>query len=141
MTLMLNMMLCIDLILIIRYPFSKKDGRTPVQLGISLIVSIAITSTMQYEGDEEWIKTLGYYLYSTMLFSYLLCFLGSGVYACMKLGGPGMSKQVRMLVVKRHVLTGFLYLLSNLYYFKNATMMLGGSDEIEKMNTLDPNNW
>lgn len=141
MTLMLNMMLCIDLILIIRYPFSKKDGRTPVQLSISMIMSIAVTCTMLYEGDDKWIKRLGYYLYSAVLYSYLLCFFGSGIYACMKLGGPGMSKQVRMLVVKRHVLTGFLYILSNIYYFKNATMMLRGPNGKVDMNTLEPTVW
>ena len=40
MVLMLQMMLCVDLILMVRYPFDKKEGRVPIYMAVSVIVSL-----------------------------------------------------------------------------------------------------
>ena len=37
------------------------------------------------------------------------------IYTYKKLSGPGMSKAIRMLVLKRHILTSVVYAISNIY--------------------------
>ena len=56
----------------------------------------------------------------------------------MKLGGPGMNKEVRILVMKRHIITGLLYLFSNVYMIWSSLTIIMGEDYIAKMNTTNP---
>ena len=69
-----------------------------------------------------------------MVFSYLLfllCFLVSVIYVCRKLSGPGMNKQVRELVMKRHIFTLTAYIITWAYFFAFTTMF-AFSDESER---------
>ena len=139
MTLMLNIMLSIDLFLMIRYPFSKKDSRMTLYLIISFIMSV-ISAYFGLNGDagnEIQLKITMWMIDLTFLV-YFLCFLSTTIYAWIKLSGPGMSKEVRMLVIKRHVLTGILYSLCNVYSFWGGNMLIH-PEAFAKMNSPDAN--
>lgn len=117
MTIMLNMMLSIDLILTVRYPFKKKDGRNMIYLTISLIVAAVYTSGLGFTHSGDTYYQFSISMGQAVLCLFFLIFLVSIVYTWRKLSGQGMSKEVRNLVLKRHILTTTLYMFSNLYLF------------------------
>lgn len=43
----LNIMLCIDLVLMVRYPFDNKESRLPVYLAVSVLISAFLTFMTQ----------------------------------------------------------------------------------------------
>ena len=55
---------------------------------------------------------------------YVNIFIFSVVYTCRKLSGPGMSKEVRNLILKRHILTSVLFLVFNQYIFATAIIQV-----------------
>ena len=69
---------------------------------------------------------------------YVVIFIFSAVYAWVKLGGPGMNKEVRLLVMKRHIITGLFYTFSNIYMVWSGICVVIGAECIVKMNTTDP---
>ena len=60
---------------------------------------------------------------------YLAVFNFSIIYTWKKLSGPGMSKQVRNLVLIRHILTSVLYFLFNIYIFASPILVLAGNTD------------
>ena len=124
MTVMLNIMLCIDLVLMVRYPFEKKESRIPWYLMISLILSIPSAITLVLQADSNMAMTIGSYLAFTYKTTFILIFICSVIYICRKLSGPGFSKEVRNLVLKRHIMTTVLWLITNTYTFINVSFIL-----------------
>ena len=116
-TVMLNMMLSIDLILTVRYPFKKKEGRNPIYLTISVVFSTLYTSGLGFSHNSDNMYIFSIYMGVVVLCLFFLVFVVSVVYTCKKLSGPGMSKEVRNLVLKRHILTTVLYIVCNCYLF------------------------
>ena len=117
-TVMLNMCLSIDLILLVRYPFAQKDGRNKIYVTVSILVSLLYTCGLGFSSSpDDTTYEMAVWLGIIMLCIYFCIFLFSIVYTCKKLSGAGMSKEVRNLVLKRHILTTLLYLVSNSYLF------------------------
>ena len=66
-------------------------------------------------------KISSYLVFSTICL-YVLMFLASIFYPYRKLSGPSFSKQVRHLVLKRHVLTSLAFLVTNTYVYITVAM-------------------
>ena len=116
-------MLCLDLMLMVRYPFQKKESRMTKYMIYSVLVSaLQVTFTM-YSESQVWIWRVGIVMGFSMLVGYIVTFFISVVYTCQKLSGPGFSKEVRRLILKRHILTSLFYLISNAYVFLSITYM------------------
>ena len=138
-TVMLNMCLSIDLILLVRYPFDKKDGRNKIYVSVSVFISLFYTSGLGFSSSpEDLFYIIIVWMGIVILCCYFLVFLFSIVYTCKKLSGPGMSKEVRNLVLKRHILTTLLYLLSNTYLF--ATFFILALPEWKNME-IEMDTW
>ena len=88
---LINTMLCIDLILMVRYPFDKKESRFPMYIIISVILTIPAATMMSFSTEEVWLK-LGSGLGLTYALIFIATFVISIIYACKKLNGPGFSK-------------------------------------------------
>ena len=68
--------------------------------------------------------TIGCVLAFTYKSVFILIFICSVIYICRKLSGPGFSKEVRNLVLKRHIMTTVLWLITNTYTFINVSFIL-----------------
>lgn len=99
MAIMLNMAISIDLVLMVRYPFLKKESVLKIYVVVSIIVSsIAATSrSYSYNGYEfsdvhkddavSDVSDIGSYIYVILVVIYLMVFTFSIIYTCSKLGG------------------------------------------------------
>ena len=47
---------------------------------------------------------------------FLIAAIFSIVYTCIRLNKPGVSREVRQLILRRHVVYVIIYLLVNVYY-------------------------
>ena len=121
MALMFNICLSVDLILMLRYPFDKKESRMKFYWIISLILSITLTLTAICF-DNEAVISFAVYGTLAVLVAYFCILIFSVIFACRKLSGPGMSKEVRGLLLKRYILAAFLYLIANIYLFAALSM-------------------
>ena len=117
MSICLNTCICIDLILMVRYPFTKKEPRVRLYLLGSLLVSIPTSFfNVNFEDNDKSLYR-GAFCTVTMFSIFIIAFLVSTIYTCGKLRGPGMSKQVRGLVLNRHVATMIVYAVCNIYIY------------------------
>ena len=124
MSLCLNTALCIDLILMVRYPFDKKENRVIVYLVVSGVISVLIAfGTVIFTLSPALVGT-GILLQAIVTSVFVITFVTSVCYTCSKLSGPGMSKEVRGLVLNRHIATMVIYLVCNLYVFISYFAML-----------------
>ena len=110
-----NICICFDLILMIKHPFDSKAKRI-VKYHISSY-TIGIIAGLEKVFFPEALGGQSY-LGWTQLISFI-CFMIMGLFssfwACSKLSKPGISREVRMLVLKRHVSYIICYFLCNLY--------------------------
>ena len=95
-----NICLCVDLVLMVRYPFDSKDGRVNRYLIISILLALIPSIFISIdETEESQIRRVG----DTMAFSlriiFLTTFIFSVVYTWNKMRGPSFSKEVRRLVL------------------------------------------
>ena len=88
---LINTMLCFDLILMLRYPFDKKESRFPMYIIISVILTIPAATMMTFSESMYWLK-FGSGLGLSYVVIFMVTFIISVVYACKKLNGPGFSK-------------------------------------------------
>ena len=86
-TVMLNMFLSIDLILLVRYPFDKKDGRNKIYLIISFICSVMYTGGIGFINETSNLYYLSQWMGVIMICLFFLVFMFSIVYTCKKLSG------------------------------------------------------
>ena len=137
-TVMLNTMLCLDMILMVRDPFTKSESRMPIYITIVCLGNLVIAPLLAFNQGSEIVFKIGIWMFTVITTFYVVIFFFSAVYAWMKLGGPGMNKEVRLLVMKRHIITGLFFTFSNTYLvWTNIWTVLGG-EYIAKMNTTDP---
>ena len=111
----LNTILCVDIILMIRDPFKRKESRMPKYITYTLISPIPTTFFLTYGSYEFW--RIGVWNvvanYTLLVFSFIV----SVIYTCRKLHGPGMSAEVRELVMRRHIVQIVAYIITFSYVF------------------------
>ena len=126
--LILNICLCVDLILMVRYPFESKDGRVNKYLIVSFILAL-IPGYFMSSGDTFVGVRIGFGISFALRIIFALTFILSIVYTCKKLSGNGFSKEVRKLVLQRHIITVLLYIITNLYLSINDLVYLKTSND------------
>ena len=91
--LMLNIMLCIDLILMVRYPFERKERRLIKYFGSSFLISGTVNSIVMYgTWTHKKIDLLsGQWIVFAQTVFYVFLFVFSVIYTCKKLSGNRMS--------------------------------------------------
>ena len=102
MVIMLNIMLCLDLILTFRSPFKKPESRYAAYLSISVFVSIlpAVVRTLFMTHSEQFLY--GWIIVGSF-FVYLVVAILSIYYAFKHLSKPGMSSEARGMTTRRHI--------------------------------------
>ena len=103
MVLMLNIMLCLDLILTFRSPFKKPESR----YWIYLTVSVGTSLIPGFLRSKLLAKYHSQYLYGWFIVytfgMYLAIAIVSIYYAFKHLNKPGMSSESRILLTRRHI--------------------------------------
>ena len=102
MVIMLNIMLCLDLILTFRSPFKKPESRYAAYLVTSVVVSIlpAVIRTIFMTHSEQYLY--GWIIVVTF-FIYIVVAILSIYYAFKHLSKPGMSSEARGMITRRHI--------------------------------------
>ena len=120
-TILLNTCLAIDLVLMIRNPFKAKEVRVPFYLWGCIIVAFSLTAsifaTVHRTDRNIYLETgrIPMYTTITMFASYFLINIMSVLYALKKICKPGISKETQKLVLVRHVVSIFSFMVSQLY--------------------------
>ena len=118
-----NICICFDLILMIKHPFDSKTSRIAKYHIASY--TVGIIAGLEKIIFPEALGGQGYLGY-TQFFSFC-CFMIMGLFssfwACRKLSKPGISREVRMLVLKRHVSYIICYFTCNLYLLIQAIQL------------------
>ena len=122
MTLALSMMLSVDLILMIQYPFDNNESRMKWYIIVSVILSLIPTILFNFDLGNTLVVDIASWTVITYVGVYLVIFIYSICFTLKKLSGPGISKETRSLILKRHVLTNVVYFVCNLYAFCNNCM-------------------
>lgn len=103
MVIMLNIVLCLDLILTFRSPFKKPETRYPIYIVVSILLSITPAFIRTYALRHQF----GEYLYGWIIIIsfivYVLIAIWSIFYAFKFLNRPGMSSTARVMITRRHV--------------------------------------
>ena len=118
---MLNTFLAVDLILMLKFPFKKKESRVPVYFAISLFICLTLTTswitTLRKREDNGAIKPAIWVMVFAILVivtQYVIS-IYSIFFAAVKLCRPGISKESRKLVLIRHILSIVLFDISQSY--------------------------
>lgn len=113
----LNICLCLDLILMIRNPFSPKEKRVPWYYVITFVIAASQAWAWSHSkrGDDSLIHYYAVWSLELTVIFLVAVYIVSIVYACRKLRGPGISKVIREQIMKRHVLTIGFFIFANVY--------------------------
>ena len=97
---------------------------------IALIPAIFISLNSERGSD---IRRIGDTIAFTFRVIFVVTFIFSVAYTWNRMRGPSFSKEVRRLVLKRHIITALLYLITNLYMTINeiSCVMASNKDEYE----------
>ena len=109
--------LCIDLMLMLKKPFQMKDKLIPIYTVVSVLVAMILTGLLlpRVQALDAWEQYLAAAVVWTFFIFYFGIVLISTIFACVKLNGPGISSEVRRLVLVRHIMTMLTYMVVNLY--------------------------
>ena len=112
--LMLNICIAWDLYLIIRFPFQSPESRYFKYYMLSIFVSLipATVRLMTLHTDEYMAYS---YLNLGIMIAYASIGMFSSIYAFYMLSGPGVSTQVKQLLLRRHIFFIVLFFLCNLH--------------------------
>ena len=103
MIIMLNIMLCLDLILTFRSPFKKPESRYWIYLTVSVLLSIfpgIVRSIFMANSRSPFVY--GWLIVGSFFF-YIVVAIYSIYYALKHLKRPGMSSESRVLLMRRHI--------------------------------------
>ena len=117
MTLMLNIFLCLDLILVITNPFNGMEKRLKFYLIFSAIPSLlwSFISINAFGWGDVYFYIGRYAAIGSIGFFWMIAII-SIFYGLIKLCRPGISYEIRSIVLKRHILTICVYILCNIYF-------------------------
>lgn len=130
-TINLNTCLAIDLILMFKHPFARKDDRLAPYLWTSFFIALALAianfatvgNRILYSDDGKLVRTESLPcqfvldLNLVLIGVYLFLAFVSVLYALCKLFRPGISKESQRIVLGRHVLSIFVFIVAQLYVF------------------------
>ena len=119
MSFFLNTALCVDLMIVLSNPFKPVENRTSIYLTVSTMATVAIyfisyIAVMHEDLDPNAID-VEYVLVFVPVVVFCLAAVISSVYAIYKLRSPGISNEVRKLVLRRHYITVLFNFIANLY--------------------------
>ena len=122
----MNFALCIDLILMIKKPFQQKEALMNVYLICSILYSFFMTFILLrvWYFYFDVVLDIGMVLLWANNIIYISMVIFSIVYACIKLNQPGISYEIRKLVLMRHVTTMLGFLIVNSYILVGASIAL-----------------
>jgi len=109
--LLLNICLCHDLYKSMYSPFEAKKKRIILYYVISVFgaIIIALIAFFTY--------TFFCYLSMLLMIIYLVISIGCTIYCLQRLPKSGLSKEMKSLILKRHLYWTIIFILSNLYPF------------------------
>ena len=87
--------LCLDLVLMVRYPFDRTDGRTPKYVIASFLIAIFPAIFEAFHGMNFSLLKVGDTFSCICKTTFVIAFFCSTLYTCKKLRGAGFSKEVR----------------------------------------------
>ena len=118
--------LCIDLMLMLAKPFKMKENLVLIYTSVSILVSLIMTILMDPKLQQSYplIQYIASGLLWLMLVFYISVVISSMIYAWIKLSQPGISSEIRRLVLVRHVMTILTYIFVNIYPLIGATIAL-----------------
>jgi len=135
---LLNTALCVDLILMVRYPFEDKESRVKKYVLISVLLAITPTYLLTFHPNNTKLPRIGAGIVVIYVVNFVCFFAISVCYTFNKLRGPGFSKEVRYLALKRHIITASFYLIANIYIFANFyTLMVTNVKDLEDFAYID----
>lgn len=138
MSLLLNAFICVDLILMVRYPFDSKEGRINKYVGFSFLLAFIPAYLLAFHQLEFNQLKAGSIIWFSYICSLGLAFICSVVYTWKKLSGPGFSKEARGMILRRHIVTSLVYILTNFYLYIGAYILTFYSeDELRNYKSID----
>ena len=114
MSLMMNLFFSLDVILIITYPFANSEKRLNIYLLLAIVNSLVIVSFGEFANDHVEFGISSTILYLTILAFWFVSF-ASIMFALVKLCKPGISEDLRKMVVRRHILSVITFVVTTLY--------------------------
>ena len=123
MTICLTYCLCIDLILMLRWPLKQKGARTTLYHIWSGAISTSVCFFYWLQLDNLSIQVLRVLVWG-VLDSIIIIAPISICYAWVKLSKPGLSSEVRSLILSRHLYTMLFFLVANSYILLSWTVAL-----------------
>ena len=123
MTVCYSSCICLDLIFTLAYPFQPKEERMVKYNTISATISIVVAILFRFDHQSTIFFLLRICVWAMMTF-FVLAAPVSIVYAHCKLKRPGLSQEVRSIIVRRHIYTMVFYLVFNSYQIMNFTILL-----------------
>ena len=109
-----NVCICFDLILMIKHPFVSKSKRIMrYHIATFTIATIAVIEKV----NGGLYKTKSYLTLTQLLAFIAFFFMGifSSLFALNRLCKPGISREVRVLILKRHISYILAYFACNFY--------------------------
>ena len=132
MTMMLTICVCFDLLQMVQYPFKRHHKRTPIYIFVSVSLSFIFSVIKSYGAiqfylsDQNSVNVITAYTWFELLLWFF--FLFTAVYsifvALKKLSQPGVSREVRILITKRHITYVICFLVCNLFVVVNRFHLL-----------------
>ena len=124
----------------VRYPFDSKEGRVKKYVGLAFLLALIPACLLAFKSLEYNKLKAGSVIWFTYIVSLLLAFICSVIYTWRKLSGPGFSKEARGMILRRHIITSLVYILTNFYLFIGAYILTFWSeDELHSFKSI--NTW
>ena len=124
MTICLSYSLCIDLILMLRQPLSPKESRILYYYSVSVAISAIVTMLSWFDENSYWCCMMLRFFVWGLFDTFFLMVPISICYAWHKLSLPGLSRQVRSLILSRHIITMTFFMIVNSYVFLSWSVAL-----------------
>ena len=118
------------MILVLHSPFKSAEARTPKYFWFCSIVVIVIWLALRpfyrVVSYEEFLKILDYIAFASVAV-FMASAILSGIYATYKLTRPGISSEIRSVILRRHIITIAYFILTNIYliYSMLALLIIG----------------
>jgi len=114
-TILLNICLSIDLVLVVRNPFSSHEKRTSWYVVLSVfcgvLTAILKVISSRKQAFRDGLAFLEIFEFGTLIILAVVSILIAGY----RLLQPGVKREIRSLIIKRHILYICVFLVCNMY--------------------------